>query len=196
MDQVRERTLNGDLSYARFTPPAYVSTNLVGNLGVAPTAPTQERLSLSELLVKSLKQVTDHEVGTAYRDVLNAVENDRRRRTLERSRHAYEMVLNWIDANIATNLDIEDISRGSRQSVAAIRRLVREHTGQSIASFIRGRRIAAALAMLTTSGKRLSLIAAECGFASQSHFSRSIRAEAGITPSQYRKRNTPARVNE
>jgi AraC family transcriptional regulator len=58
----------------------------------------------------------------------------------------------------------------------------------SIASFIRARRISAALVMLASSRKRLSLIAAACGFASQSHFSRSIRAEAGVTPSQYRKR--------
>jgi AraC-like DNA-binding protein len=194
MDQVRERPLNGDISYARFTPPSYVPANLTGGLGSAQPSAVAEQLSLPEMLMKKLTQVSDHEIGTAYRDVLNAVEIDRRRRTLERSRHAYEAVLNWIDANVATSLDIEDVSRGSRQSVAAIRRLVREHTNQSIASFIRGRRIAAALVLLTTSGKRLSLIAAECGFASQSHFSRSIRAETGITPSQYRKRNTAARA--
>jgi AraC-like DNA-binding protein len=194
MDQLLERNMSSDLNFGHFTPATYVvatpgSALLHAQLGTA------ESTSISELLAQQFARVDDQHVGSVYADVLSAVEADRRRRALARSRQAYETVLGWIDSNIATTLELDAISRGTRQSGAALRRLIREHAGMSVASFIRSRRISAALVMLAGSRKRLSLIAAACGFASQSHFSRSIRAEAGVTPSQYRKRFIDRRVS-
>jgi transcriptional regulator GlxA family with amidase domain len=191
MDQLLERNAAADISFSRFATPA---TYVVATPGAAllhgngTPAAGLERASFAEILAQRFSQVDDQGVASVYSEVLSAVENDRRRRALERSRQAFETVLSWVDGNISTTLEFDAISRGTRLSSVSVRRLIREHCSMSVASFIRSRRIAAALAMLATSPKRLSVIAALCGFASQSHFSRSIRAEVGVTPSQYRKR--------
>jgi transcriptional regulator GlxA family with amidase domain len=191
MDQLLERNAVGDISFGRFATPA---TYVVATPGAAllngngTQTVGSERASFSELLAQRFSQVDDQGVAGVYSEVLSAVENDRRRRQLERSRQSFETLLSWVDGNISSTLEFDAMSRGTRMSSASLRRLIREHASMSVASFIRSRRIAAALAMLATSPKRLSVIATLCGFASQSHFSRSIRAEVGVTPSQYRKR--------
>jgi AraC family transcriptional regulator len=48
-------------------------------------------------------------------------------------------------------------------------------------------RIAKARELITSSNNTLSEIAEQCGFSSQSHLSRCINAEYGITPSKMRK---------
>jgi AraC-like DNA-binding protein len=191
MDQLLERNALVEMGFGRFaTPATYVVATPGATLlhGSAAHASGSDRAAFAELLAQRFSQVDDQSVAGVYSEVLSAVENDRRRRALERSRQAFETVLSWVDGNISTTLEFDAMSRGTRQSSAALRRLIREHSSMSVASFVRSRRIAAALAMLAASPKRLSVIAALCGFASQSHFSRSIRAEVGVTPSQYRKR--------
>lgn len=59
--------------------------------------------------------------------------------------------------------------------------------GISLHKYIMKERIAKARELITSSNNSLSEIAEQCGFSSQSHLSRCINAEYGITPSKMRK---------
>ena len=59
--------------------------------------------------------------------------------------------------------------------------------GISLHKYIIKERIAKARELIASSNKNLSEIAEQCGFSSQSHLSRCITAEYGITPSKMRK---------
>ena len=59
--------------------------------------------------------------------------------------------------------------------------------GVSLHKYIMKERIARVCELITSSNSSLSEIAEKCGFSSQSHLSRCISAEYGITPSKMRK---------
>jgi AraC-like DNA-binding protein len=52
-------------------------------------------------------------------------------------------------------------------------------------------RIARAQDMLAGSGETLSIIAVDCGFCDQSHFTRSFARATGVTPAAWRRQNGP-----
>ncbi len=196
MDQVRERVANFDTLSSQTGGARYDTSLTVADWHYRSARPTVNYAqvakgeSVVELLQLRLSETDDTAVNEVYQEVLGVVEGDRRRRAREQSKQAFQFVMNWIDQHIDSELSQSDIARGTRQSSGSLRRLVREHAGQSLASFVRNRRIVAALTMLTATKDRLGHIATACGFASQSHFSRTIHTKTGITPSQFRRRHS------
>lgn len=68
-------------------------------------------------------------------------------------------------------------------------RVFRMHNGATIGDYLRRLRIEAARQQLARSDRPLCEIAADAGFADQSHFSRLFRAATGHTPAAYRRRH-------
>jgi AraC family transcriptional regulator len=64
-------------------------------------------------------------------------------------------------------------------------RTFRRHHGTTVANYARRRRVERARAEIATSTRPLSVIALECGFADQSHFTRVFRQAFGETPGRY-----------
>lgn len=67
-------------------------------------------------------------------------------------------------------------------------RAYRRHFGCAPGEALRGRRLERAAAMLGGSRATLAHIAADTGFADQSHFSRAFQASSGMSPRRYRGR--------
>lgn len=72
-------------------------------------------------------------------------------------------------------------------------RMFRKSFGCSISGFIRRLRVQRGADLLARTDLQVSAIAAELGFADQSHFCRAFRAEIGVAPSVYRSAMRPAR---
>lgn len=66
-------------------------------------------------------------------------------------------------------------------------RVFRKSAGTSISEYVRELRIEMAKRLLTTTDKSLAVIAAECGFSGQSHFTRCFRAITRSTPGKWRR---------
>jgi AraC family transcriptional regulator len=66
-------------------------------------------------------------------------------------------------------------------------RSFRREYGLTVGAYARGLRLEWAAARLTDAHASLAEIAAEAGFADQSHFTRAFRAYAGVTPGRYRE---------
>jgi AraC family transcriptional regulator len=65
-------------------------------------------------------------------------------------------------------------------------RVFRRHHGTSIGAYARRLRLDWATAQLAAGEECLALLAAEAGFADQSHFTRSFKRHTGLTPARYR----------
>jgi AraC family transcriptional regulator len=66
-------------------------------------------------------------------------------------------------------------------------RAFKERFGVTVTEFVRERRVAAATATLVTTSRSVGSIAADAGFADQSHFARLFRRMHGRSPREYRR---------
>ena len=94
--------------------------------------------------------------------------------------------LDFIEANLAQHISVSDIAAASGISRFHFSRAFQRATGKSPYAYLLERRIATAKSLLLRSGLALAEIGARCGFSSGSQFSRTFKAEVGVTPSAYR----------
>lgn len=81
---------------------------------------------------------------------------------------------------------IADLAALSDTHPTHLMRAFRAKTGTTIGEYLRRRRVAKACRLLAATARPLSEIAADCGFADQSHFTRVFRALTGRTPTAFR----------
>lgn len=106
---------------------------------------------------------------------------------------AVRLVLEYLDAHFAEEVDLADLSRIAGLSPWHLVRVLTRHTGLPPHAHLLDRRCLSARRLLSGSD-RLADIAAATGFADQSHLTRAFAARFGLTPGAYRKilQNTPS----
>jgi len=92
------------------------------------------------------------------------------------------------DAEPGTPVVVEALAKQVGWSPAHLCRVFRRHTGMSVLTYVQHQRINAAMVRLRSSTESVLSIALACGFNDPSFFSRTFRAIAGTTPSDYRRR--------
>lgn len=95
-------------------------------------------------------------------------------------------ITEFIDANLAEPITLDDLVRQTECSRYYFARTFRSIMGFTPMRFVKLRRIEAAKRMMRDTDASLSDIAADCGFASQSHLTTAFRKEVGSTPSAWR----------
>lgn len=98
-----------------------------------------------------------------------------------------DRAVEFINAKFAEPLTVEEIASVVALSTSHFSRLFKKETGQSPLEYLIDVRVSRARLLLMRTGKNLTDIALECGFANSAHFSSSIRKKYGVTPSQLRK---------
>jgi AraC family transcriptional regulator len=93
--------------------------------------------------------------------------------------------LEVINERYAQRLTIVKVAREIGVNPTRLREDLRTHHGNTFATLLRDRRIAAALTMFETE-LEMDEIARLCGFYDQPHFTRAFRAARGMTPHRYR----------
>jgi transcriptional regulator GlxA family with amidase domain len=101
------------------------------------------------------------------------------------SRRALRQALIYIEAHLGDPVRLQDIARAAGVSRFHFARLFRVSTGDSPMEFLLRSRIERAKMILRSTDRRMCEIAASLGFCDQSHFSRSFRRYAGVTPRQF-----------
>jgi AraC family transcriptional activator of mar-sox-rob regulon len=98
-------------------------------------------------------------------------------------------LLDWIDNNLDSRLDIESVARRSGYSKWHLQRLFKEHTGYPLAGYIRAQKLQKSVERLTRSDEPILNVAIALGFDSQQSFNRSFKRQYGQAPgmaAQYR----------
>jgi AraC family transcriptional regulator len=98
-------------------------------------------------------------------------------------------VLEYIDANLGSDLRLDELARVACLSPFHFARRFKEATGVTPHRYVLERRIQAALGRLEKHHSSLAEVALDCGFGSQAHFTRVFRRHTGLTPGDYRAAN-------
>ncbi len=101
-----------------------------------------------------------------------------------------QRVVDYIDANLGSELSIDELSAVAGMSRFYFARMFREQTGDTPRTFVMSRRIARATTLLASTDLSIGEIALGLGFADHSHFTRAFRARLGVSPSEYRDERT------
>jgi AraC-like DNA-binding protein len=94
----------------------------------------------------------------------------------------------WVNHSLA------DLARSCHCSVSKLVRIFRIETGLSLHAYQQHVRVRMSLQFLKESGRDLSEIAAELGFANHSHFTTVFRRQFGMTPSEFRREASSSMV--
>jgi AraC family transcriptional regulator len=92
----------------------------------------------------------------------------------------------WIESHFRESLTVSELALHAGVHATHLARSFRQHYGMTVGEMLRERRIEHARRELQ-SGRALSEIASEAGFADQSHFTRVFRRATGTTPAAYRR---------
>ena len=94
----------------------------------------------------------------------------------------------YVDAGIEGGIGILDLAAVAGMSAGHLHRAFRASTGLTPLEFVNARRVRHAMHILATETASIAEVAARVGFASQSHFARIFRRQAGMPPSAFRKK--------
>ena len=108
--------------------------------------------------------------------------------------HPINRAIDYIEANLAQELDLSAVAAAAGYSPFHLSRLFRAMTGETPGGYIRKRRLSEAARQLVTSNRRILDIALDQHFGSQAAFTRAFRAAFGISPGAYRKRGRLIRL--
>lgn len=98
----------------------------------------------------------------------------------------YKRVLDYVEANFAAPVAIEDMAREAGMSPAHFSRLFKAVIGDSPHQFLMDYRVEEAKKMLAGRERALIDVALDCGFADQPHLNRVFKRMTGQTPKEYR----------
>ncbi len=92
-----------------------------------------------------------------------------------------------LDARLDGDVSLADLAGTCQLSVRHFARAFRQSTGQSPHRWLVERRLDKAQGLLELSERSLNEIAAACGFANQSHFTRTFTRAMGVSPGAWRR---------
>ena len=95
-------------------------------------------------------------------------------------------LIEFIEANIDTNLSLEELAAEAGLSVFHFLRSFKAATGETPHCFVSARRIARCRELLTDPSRSLAQIAYDCGYSNQSHMTTQFGRAVGMTPGAYR----------
>ena len=104
--------------------------------------------------------------------------------------------LNFIDANLAEPMSLQDIASAAGMSRFYFARLFRNSMGQSPSCYVMERRIERAKHLLGQTNLELNEISIRTGFSSQSHLTAMFRKLTGLTPGKYRALASNSRLSQ
>lgn len=95
-------------------------------------------------------------------------------------------IRDYIDANLAGELSLAAIAAAVGMRPHRLARDFRDGTGVPLHQYVIGQRVDRAARLLRSTDAPIALVAAECGFADQSHMTTAFRRRVGVTPAAYR----------
>ena len=106
---------------------------------------------------------------------------------------AVQRALDYIHANLARNLRLEDIAGSARMSVFHFSRTFRKSTGTGPHRYLVQARVEKVRILLASSDRSLAAIADETGFSDQSHMSKVFKKFTGMSPKAFRSHRAVSR---
>lgn len=141
------------------------------------------RYHVSEYLLKpisqdKLKEALDHCIQQTPQE-------------FEQEETVARKIVAYIQAHFAEELSLEMLAKEFSFHSKYISTMIKNETGESFSSYVTSLRIKRAIDLLTHTNIEVKEIAAQVGYEDQHYFSRLIRKQTKMTPSQFRKSRKP-----
>lgn len=104
-----------------------------------------------------------------------------------KDKNVHAQILDYIEDQLDTALNLEVMAAMANMSLLRFLRSFAHATGSTPHTYITERRLQKARALLSNSNLSIVDIAADCGFAHQSHMGSAFKSRLGLSPQQYRK---------
>lgn len=102
--------------------------------------------------------------------------------------------IEYIEDNLTEPISVLDICRTAPVSTWQFQRLFRAYVGDSVGSYLRGRRLSHAADLLVLSENRILDVAVMLQFGSQEAFTRAFKSQYKMTPGQIRENSTAMKI--
>jgi AraC family transcriptional regulator len=96
----------------------------------------------------------------------------------------------YIEDHLGLKMEVRDMADFVALSPSHFSRAFKQSLGSSPMAYVAARRVERAKLMMTSTRERLTHIALACGFADQSHFTRSFHRIVGMSPALWRRAST------
>ena len=123
-------------------------------------------------------------ISTIFKSIL--FELARYNRLDNKSNLLVTQIMQYIDANISSQITNGDLGAYFNYNPNYLNRLMLRHTGKTLHQYVLQQRIALSLKLIQTTNMSIAEIAIHLGFNSPSHFSYCFKKEMGFSPMQYR----------
>ncbi len=170
----------GELNYV---PGAGVRDSSMSNLGQAMMAALDYPDQASRVFVDHVTLAVAAHVAHTYGGMRTVARLLRGGLAPWQERRAKEI----LNANLGGEISLKDIARECGLSISHFSRAFRQSTGMAPPRWLVQRRIEAAKTFLADTRKSLSDVALHCGFADQSHFTRTFSGVVGSSPNAWRR---------
>jgi AraC family transcriptional regulator len=125
--------------------------------------------------------------GLCLELIAGYIREERSTRRANGSRAWLEPVRERLHARLAERPSLDELAAAAGVHPVYLARSFRERYGLSVGEYLRQVRLDWAASQLAATETPLALLAAEAGFADQSHFTRAFKRHAGLTPARYRR---------
>lgn len=98
-----------------------------------------------------------------------------------------DRISDWVGRNMHRRLTVAEAARMARVSPASFSRFFRREAGKPFSVYVNDVRCGEACLRLRQSGAPVAQVAADCGYASISHFNRQFQRRMRTTPRRYRR---------
>ncbi|MFG1705317.1 AraC family transcriptional regulator [Nonomuraea sp. M3C6] len=102
------------------------------------------------------------------------------------ARDRIDAIVRLLHDEYAGPITLEAVARAAHMAPASVSRFFRRTTGATITGYLNMLRVNAACRLLRETDRRVSGIAADCGYPNLSNFNRRFRELKGMSPSEYR----------
>lgn len=102
----------------------------------------------------------------------------------------FEEIQTYVDSHFADKLKLDEIAFLFNLNRSAFCRMFKENTGLTFIEYVAKKKIERVKYLLTHTRDSLTEIALALGYGSSAYLCRSFRAELGMTPRQYRQKNS------
>lgn len=149
----------------------------------ADTVRKQER-------VKALRENAENSIEQCQEWMLSCVECVRAQEEGEEQPGVVKILCRYIDEHIDENISRDDLASLVYMSPDHVGRIFKKEMGMTIFDYLLDRKMQQAAELLAKTEFSVSYIAANIGYSNISHFSGAFKKKYGITPSEYRRRNS------
>lgn len=147
-------------------------------------------------LVKRKDEVDDFYINAKLLELIYHLKKDEKQNlkikpnSLKKDNLSIQKTVDYINENFDKPINLEQLGKVSGYSPNHFQRLFTDFTGLSPQKYLEGRRIEHAKYLLAKNEQNLTEIAYECGFSSQSYFSKVFKKHTLITPYEFMQSST------